>query len=210
MPERGKSPEIYFSPEHWDGHLLDGSCCRDKTSRNISSSRPKISILGSFMKNIKARRLADRTYRDLRGLMDIEQETVIRRYTQGDLFNAESYAEGTVLHVQGEVLDGRFLFIPQYYADRTYYGYLNRSFKFQTDQSPFIIYFQAILFPQRTVLLNMPTIAFSPIQVGEVKHTLTGLRRINKIDVVGLGLFQTQGVDHQKEPMTSIPELSPI
>lgn len=210
MPERGKYPEIYFTPEHWDGHLLDRSCCKDKPSKNISRSNSNVGILSTIRENIKARRISDQAWKELRGLMDTGQETVIRSYSEDDQFNAENHADGAILRIQGEILDGRFLLIPEYYADRTYYGRLNRSFKFQASPAPFVVYFQAIPFPERTVLLDTPRIAFSPTKVGEVEHTYTGLSRINKIDVVRLGLSETQKLDQQEKLPTLIPEFSSI
>ncbi len=161
-PERGKIPEIYLSPEHWDGHLLDRSCCKGK-NKKLPSVGPKISILSTIRENLKARRLADSIWKDLKGLMDTGQETVVRSYINGNQFNAENHADGAILRIQGEILNDHFLLIPEYYADRTYYGYSNRSFKFKYYQDPFVVYFHAIFHPGGTILWNGPIIAFSPI-----------------------------------------------
>ena len=210
MPERGQFTEIYRSSEHWNGHLLDRSCCKGKTSKNIPDSRPKTSILSTIRENIKVRRLADRTWGDLKGLMDTGQETVIRSYSKDDQFNAENHGDESILRMQGEILDSRFLLLPEYYSNRTYYGFLNRSFKFHADHTPFVVYFTAISFPEGTFLSNLPTIAFSPIQVGEVEHTAFGLSRINKIDVVRLGLSEPQRIGQQDKTVALVPSLSSI
>lgn len=105
-------PEVFLSPEFWDGHSLDDDC----PWRNPHAEKPMpfLAALREIRDESKAEAMAGIILRDYLALPD---QTPVRTFTDGATFDASLYPEGTIVRVREEMV----------WADKTphYVGYLS-------------------------------------------------------------------------------------
>ncbi len=152
-------PEVYLSPEHWDGHSLDDDCAWQTPQR--LPSRSFLKGMQEFRKELQAEDAAGGILRDYLALPD---QILIRTFSQGDVFDATQYPEGTIVRFRREILWG---VEKPLYVDSVYWGVVLRVG--DADQASLIVQSQGLMRNEKTPsthwLVQKPT-----LKTQEVTH----------------------------------------
>jgi hypothetical protein len=111
---RDLPPEVYLSPELWDGHALDDDCAWPPRTAPIS--RSPLRFVREERDYFKT---ADVARKILENYLALPDHTPVRSFADGAVFDATLYPEGTVIRSFDERLHGGK---EPFYLDSTRWG----------------------------------------------------------------------------------------
>lgn len=187
-----------LSPEYWDGHSLDDDCELN------TGKQDSIILRGDLKRNYFA---SD----TLTEFFSAPDRSPIRRFTNGELFEAREYPEGTILKINREKLyetQG-----DEHYNRKDFWGVTN-SYLFKGNKRYEVRAFIPRLYPSllpEEQLNYYHTFHFDPdMRVGGVEHTrnigLTSadiLTRVNSLEIYHMG----SGVKEKAAKRSFIPRV---